>query len=486
MGVSDLNKIVSQFPIVDEFVDYNYILIDCSNLIVTYLFRHFAKLKSSQIINLDNYTVESEKSYPFILMSVEEQIKRLGEKIINDVDLLINIFINAFPSLEKIYIVSDPPVEYEYQFIDNEEIKMNCIDKEMFETWIEKNEFKDRNLINFSSKNDERKLRVQQQQSTHPINIYENEKLIKIVEDYEEFISNKDEKFKTLFQILYHLTYFQKRDRLMNLIPFVQHLILELSKNNKYNNVVEYYCSSTEADIFMKAFYDKYLYKEDNKTLIVSNDTDYDILFGEFPNVDVITISNFNLANIRNPYSYWYEQFHVKDTLMFRLILARVSALFGNDYTCHARKIVADAKYIEYLPKLFNLNNSTFIDIELLRTSALGKLVYNMKKNKDKINTNEMEKQLKLYKETNNENYIKLYKKYILLKHFKILDSTICSLITDKKSLKYFNGYYETLLIYINFKIYDKFIDLKTTDIKYDLPKILYDIKFDDGKVDIV
>lgn len=484
MGVKDLNKIVKEFPIVsEEDVDYNYVLIDCSNLIITYLFRHFAKLDSTNEMTLGKWTVKTDKAFPLITKSIKEQIDFLIENIIHDLNVLLTICVDHFDSLEKIYIVSDPPCDYQYKFIDNEEMKMNYVDKDMFETWVAQNNIEDRSLITFSSKTDERNLRVEQQKKVHPIKIYEGETLVQTVENYEDFISeNVDEEMKEMFKILYHFSFFQNRFKLMSLIPYIKFKMLEFIKDNEY---VDFYSSETEADVFMKAFYFKNLRDKGKRTLVLSNDTDYDILFGEFQDVDTATISGFDIKSIRNPYNYWYSLFKVNDSLLFRLILARVSALFGNDYTCHDRRVVAEPRFAEHLTRLFNLKEETFEDIDVKSTTALGKLVKTMNASKDLVDFETMEAQLEELKKTDVEKYVKTYKRHLLLKHFKILDSSICSAIKDSKTLKYFNGYYETLLIYINFKIYDKFSDMRETGFEYCLPEVKYDLKIEDGKISI-
>lgn len=489
MGVKDLNNLVSEFPKVEsDFRNYENILIDCSNVIVTFIFRYFGKLQKTDSLNLGKYTINTSKTQQLILLPVNEQINELTDSIIKDIKLMLDKCIDEFDELQRIYIISDPNTEYDYKFINNEELCLNCVDNDMFNEWIKRNKFMydENNVISFSSKEDERKLRVQQQQTIKPITIIDNEtNETIIIDDYDVFKNNDN---NDLYKILYHFTYFQKRSRLMSLIPYIQHLIIELVKSEDYNDIVEYYRSNTEADIFMKAFYNDVLNKE-TKTLIISNDTDYDILFGEYINVDTMTVSNFNFDNIVNPYSYWYDLFHVNDIILFRLILARLSALFGNDYTCHDRKVVASLKFVHYLPILFNLGEFNYESIDLKKNTSLGKLKVNMIKQAIVVNQKRelMKTELRsLDRELEKVKYETLAKQYKLTKHFKTLDSSIYNSITNEKDLKYFNGYYETLLIYLNFKIYNKYENMKEIEIEYKLPDLGYELKIGETKIDVI
>ena len=323
--------------------------------------------------------------------------------------------------------------------------------KDLFNAWITLNKFEfDPNdiKIKFSSKEDERELRVSQQTKTQNINIYKNNEIIKTTNNYDEFdLLRKD---NLLYECLYHYTYYAKRSNFLNLIYLIQHKTIKLIKE-KYLNKVEYLRSVSEADIFIKAFYNKYLKDDESRTLIISNDTDYCILFGEYNNVDILTVSNFNLNKTKNPFCYWSDLFKTESKKTLRLILCRLSALFGNDYTLHNRKIVCDKKFIkdDNLQKLFNMNNYLFKDINVSSVSSMGKFVKELNVYSDKIDL------LKQDLKSKNKDI-----KYLLTKHFKLIDYTILKNTYDDKQIKYFNGYYETLLIYLNFEKYVNYDDL--------------------------
>ena len=88
MGVSDLNKLISLAKPTKRF-DYKYVMIDMSNMIVTYLFRWFSRLPSTKEIKFDNYTVKSVKGGGIIVENIEKIMTDLRSEVVGDISEIV-------------------------------------------------------------------------------------------------------------------------------------------------------------------------------------------------------------------------------------------------------------------------------------------------------------------------------------------------------------------------------------------------------------
>jgi len=468
MGVQDLNKIVKDFPKAKSKQDYQHVIIDYSNLIIVLLMRHLSikngTLPRTNEIVFKHWSVRGEG---LIVCDIHDQIERLTNAVVRDTASIIDKL--KYDSLEEIIFVSDPTGKYDYRYVYNSKTKMSCVNNELFNRWLDINgyDFDDECDITFNSKEKEKELRnaTRAKQKLAPIEITRtsNQKSI-IIDDYSRFNdfdsilaefeglndehhlddvdiaeandknenenesilnSNEIAELKRICVILYHSSYFNNKNNVLAIAPIIKS---ETVKTYSEREDIKFICSRTEADVFIKAYYSKYI--KDEPTLIISNDTDYDILFGELSEVDVALVSPFSPRNAVNPYSYWTTLFETEDTKLLRQLLARVSALFGNDYTCHQRAIVCDENTIELVPRLFNIGGSVNDRIEVRSTTSIYKLF-----TKARI----------AYARTSKE------EQPANLAYFAHVDSAICN-----DSL-YLNGYYETLLIYCNYNQYVKY-----------------------------
>ena len=282
--------------------------------------------------------------------------------------------------------------------------------------------------------------------------IFKDNKVVEMFNEYE-FPDVEDEELNRIHHILRHCTYFIKRGNAMKIIPIIQQQIVRTFAEDEQ---VKYFCSDTEADIFMKGYYLTHL--NHRYTLIISNDTDYSMLFGEIEEVDVVTLNPFKQSEIKNPYSYWSELFDCRGKLL-RLLLARLSALLGNDYTCHKRKVVCDPATVDDWPMIFNCAQRSILeDIPYKRNTSIGKLM---------ILTQEF------YDPEDAKKYKDRDYKYRVVKMFKHVDAAIM------EDDEYFKTYYETLLIYLNAEFYNKYTEFKATDEAIDIAK-----KIDKYKID--
>ena len=494
MGVKDLNKIAEAkdkdnenvgFPLVEEGL-YDHVIIDCSNLIVTYLFRHFARIPSADRFSTAKYDVVTSSSFQLKLMDARDQMNYLVEHVVNDVKDLLTKCMNSLTA-SHIVLVSDPNNIYTYKYLYNSSVKMTCVNEQLFTHWISTNGYTDFSDISFDSKEEERKKRIDEQSTVQPLEIYnKNHVLLYSTPDYDNFnvyspdgetLDGSREALE-LMKFLYQATYFLDKTRVMSLIPLIQRNIKELISTM---DGVEYWIAETEADVFIKGiFKEKFA---DDHVLMLSNDTDYSILFGEFANVDVGKITPFDIKKIRNPYRYWSELFQVKDRVYLRMILMRLSALFGNDYTLHDRKLVADPKFIEYIPYFFNLAGHTIHELDHIRihaTSSVAKLRKAILEIRDEVDE-------ELAQEKAKAKTITEMKKWKINRTFRYIDRVMMNM-----SKEYFNGYFETLLIYMNFNFYTKYTNVKSltltggSRITKQIEQIPYRMIVNDNKLEFV
>ena len=485
MGVSDLNKLISLAKPTKRF-DYKYVMIDMSNMIVTYLFRWFSRLPSTKEIKFDNYTVKSVKGGGIIVENIEKIMTDLRSEVVGDISEIVIKLNKIYPGLEKIVFVSDPTTVYNYRYLYNDEKHMSCVDNDLFNVWVTLNGHKiddyDDISIDFSSKEEERSARVKSQMTKHPIQILDKDgNVVREITDYRQFKEEpEDEELKHIFHVMFTCTYFMRRVRLMRLISYIQDGIISLAETTSR---IEYLCSKGEADIFIKAYHNKYL-NDGTHTLVMSNDTDYFMLFADVPSVDVSKLSPFNPQECSNPNEFWSDMLQIHDDPKFmRLMIARLSALFGNDYTCHRRKVVVDPAKFDAVKCLFNIND--YEDIHELSISKVSSL-YKLQTGIDSIYEDTHKYVTDLYDKWQEKSDSKVrYKTYQYNRAFKHIDTALVNEAVRTKDNHFFNGYYETLLIYMNFDTYDEFTDMKGKCLSSELQKrikneIKYTIDFDD------
>ena len=477
MGVSDLNKIVRDFPRAKSKQDYEYVIIDYSNLITVLLMRHLsvkaATLPRTNEIVFTKWVVKGEG---LIVCDVHQQTERLTNAVIDDTMNMLTRLV--YPSLREIILVVDPTGAYDYHYVYNDETKMSCVDVDLFNHWLELRgeEYAESYDITFNSKEKEKAIRNETKKKAKlPIISIINKENSKTLEinDYTKF-SNSDEllsefedldevsvkEFKRICTILHHCTYFLNKNNAFGITRIIKS---EIIKRTIDRENIRFLCSQSEADVFIKAYFSKYI--KDKQTLIVSNDTDYDILFGEIECVDVCLVSPFNPREAVNPYSYWTALFDTEDKRMLKNLLARISALLGNDYTCHERRIVCDSKTIEFVPRLFNINGSVALPIEARSTTnifklfARARLCYSQMQRENEseeiledADTRKPEVAISDV-HTPSVTYASVHTPSVTYAH---VDKSI----TDND--EYFKGYYETLLIYLNYQQYVHSSEIET------------------------
>ena len=476
MGVTDLNKIIkTATPVKHD--DYTYVLVDMSNMLVTYLFRWYARFPTTKEINFKNYDVTMNKG-ALIVENIEDLMTSLRSYVMGDVTKAVRDLLELYPKLKSIIFVSDPYSVYKYRYMYNSEKHMHCVDNDLFNEWITLNgheitDYEDIS-IDFSSKEAEKAIRVKSQMVEQPITITDKQgNVVKVIEDYLDLKEEpEDEELKHIYHVLYTCTYFMKRSRLMKLMMYIQDAVINYAE---INEKVEYFCSKGEADIFIKAYQNSHCCGDDDRTLVLSNDTDYFMLFADTPSADT---SRLEHSEIYNPNQFWSELLGIKytDSRFMMLTIARLSALFGNDYTCHHRKIVAEPKNIDAIRCLFNIDEYKDIDVQYFHpSSSIAKFRTLVNSVYEDVNEDVQE----LYKKYEAKPTDARYRTYKYNRAFKHIDTAIVLEATKTTNHDFFNGYYETLLIYMNFKTYGDYIDMKGQVLSTELQKqIKDDVKY--------
>ena len=158
-----------------------------------------------------------------------------------------------------------------------------------------------------------------------------------------------------------------------------------------------------------------------NEILIMSRDSDYHILFADMENVYCSELSV--KSNIYNPNQLW--KFLLKENFSYDYVI-RIAPILGNDYTVHNR-IISASNFDDVL-SFFNFNGN-FNSLKRNGRKTVGKLV-------------------KLIPE--------------------VIEGIISPSMMDKLLYtyhrKFFDGYYKSVLIYSNWKIYDKMTNIKRRD----------------------
>ena len=124
-----------------------------------------------------------------------------------------------------------------------------------------------------------------------------------------------------------------------------------------------------EADLVIKNIANEF--DEDVSILILSTDTDYNILFSDMPNVDVASLMNIN--TIYNPHNCWKQI--LGDAFSYDAVI-RFAPLLGNDYT--VKECIVSAKNYEDVISLLNANGK-FNTLKRYSRKKIYKLVQNVK-----------------------------------------------------------------------------------------------------------
>ena len=323
MGIEKFNKFIESYEGVYR-TKYDYIIIDGDNLLWIVIQGTLSKFRKNYKSVWDNG----------INIELLHQINSIVNESVNSIMIRVNQYAMKY-KCDKIVIVFDPDNTPDYQ------INVDKIDSEFIS--IFQQDIKNGKLI-YNLKSEEQTRRINSK-------LYSDDKYLKDI-DNSTIVSK--EYVKNIYK---QCTFFINNVRLLFhpiLFKFIQ----------RTNHTFVF--SKDEADLVIK----NYIYnvnESDKHFLVISTDTDYYILFGDTPNVDVTAFYKMNHGEISD--SLIYNPYNIFKTFFdkyynFEYVI-RLAPLFGNDYTTTKAKgssyfknrILTTDKPNEIL-SLFNIDNT--------------------------------------------------------------------------------------------------------------------------------
>lgn len=347
MGVTGLNNIIKKCPS-ERVKQFSRIVVDGSNLIFTILFRHIGVLRKEHPI----------EEWHGVDLNIIQQMRTIVDRSISDTVKFLGYIQRKFSS-EHIFIVMDPLSTPEYYIssdmknILGDDNLSNC---NHIDYIMNKEECNNKEVIKLNLKENEQLIRKKNANKDDDIN---NE--IQKIDELEL----EEESLRTVIQdIFFQSFYFNSTSELLRLSEL---LLLGVEKHfqdedEQYKVYIIH--AKSEADLLIKNLalgtynvegIDKndeiYKMDEDCKTLVLSKDTDYFILFSDSPNVYVSNVSGTD--NIYCPYRCF--RFFLGDAYSYDAVV-RLSPLIGNDYTSHEG--IINTTDITDIQDIFNIDGN--------------------------------------------------------------------------------------------------------------------------------
>lgn len=411
MGIERFNKFIEQFEGVYRS-HYDHIIIDGDNLLWITIQSTLSKLRK-------NYGCQWTNGIKIQILT------QINEIITETVDaILVRIHYYSYKyKCEKISIVFDPDNSPDY-VIDVNKIDNNF--KDLF-----KNDINDEGRLIY-------KLKSEEQTRRKVMNSYSDDKSLNDIDNCSTIVSK--EYVKNIYK---QCTFFISNIKLL-FHPILFSLILKSVDNKRLTFVF----SKDEADLVIKNYvHDMMNTKSDDELfLVISTDTDYYVLFGDTPNVDVTAFYKMNNGTITsslvyNPYTIFKTFF--KEYYDYEYII-RLAPLFGNDYTTHGsnKDRILTADRTDNVLSIFNMDGEFDSLAYAHRTSKIKKF------------------------------YDKVHDHCPVERPFKITTFDNLILRYDKE---YFTRYYLSTMIYSNWKAYGRYnvYNKSIDEIEFDIEKSL-------------
>lgn len=322
MGVKDLNIILNNCVQESIHKHHNVVIIDGSNLIFQTLTSQLGKMKKNNII------IKQWGSFDLPLLS---QIVFIIQNTINDISNLINKHLEN--GVEKIFIVMDPGKTPCYKI----NTKMSYNHK--YEHLITNDDSLSKGeTIEVNIKVAEQEARRKRNSKADSI-----QKEINYIRQLKDSQNLTDEEIEILIKIFKQSFYLNNNTELLRLSWIVLKNI-DLTFRNRGIKIVD---AIDEADLVIKNIANEF--NEETNILVLSMDTDYNILFADMPNVDVASLMRSDV--IHNPNKCWKQI--LGKAFSYETVI-RLSPILGNDYT--VREPIISAKNYEDLLSLLNVN----------------------------------------------------------------------------------------------------------------------------------
>jgi len=344
MGVKELNKVLNECSTESTNKHHDVVIIDGSNLIFQVLTSQLGKLKKN------NNIIKQWNSLDLPLISSTVFIL---QNSFNDVSNVLNRYLDE--DVKEIYVVMDPSQTPCYKI--NTAMTYN----HKYEHLITGDDvLSTGSTVELNIKVAEQELRKKRNSKTENMM-----KEISYIQQLKESQNLTDEEIEILISIYKQsYCYFNNSDLLR--LAWVVLKKIDCAFNDKGVKVID--CVD-EADLVIKNIACEY--PEDISILVLSMDTDYNILFSDTPNVD--TASLMNPMVIHNPCKCWKQI--LGEAYSYEAVI-RISPMFGNDYTV-GEPIISAKNYKDVLA-LFNINN-TFDELKRSARKKIYKVVYGVK-----------------------------------------------------------------------------------------------------------
>lgn len=361
MGVKNLNKVLNDC--VQEPYDkyHSVIIIDGSNLIFQVLSRQLSKLKKSGTAVINRW-------HSFDAPLVKTMVYIIQESI-NDISNQLERYFNR--GVKEIYIVTDPHQTPSYQI--NTTMKYN----HKYEKLITGDDsLKNGETVELNIKFAEQNLR--KERNSKEKYIEQEIGYIKELKRKDESIENFDpnhfdclteEQVNILIDIFKQSYCFNDNGNLLRL----GWIVLKTIDFKFRKNGVMIVDAVDEADLVIKNIAREVSEcSEDTNILVLSMDTDYNILFSNMPNVDVSTLLRNDV--IRNPYKCWKQ---ILGNIYSYETVIRISPILGNDYTV-GEPLIGANNYKDILC-LYNVDDK-FNELKKSARKKVYKVVYGVEK----------------------------------------------------------------------------------------------------------
>ena len=298
MGIEHLNDLFKQCRTEEANKAYDVVIIDGSNIIFQSLCSQLSKLKKSGAVI---------QQWQSISIDILAQLSFITNYAIEDITNTIQKYFDR--GVNEIIMVVDPSGSPSYTF--NTSYKFNheyeyLIDSELH-TGID---------VSITIKSAEQEKRRAAANKTKF-----KDDIVNDIMDLADIDDNEKQLLVDIFKQSYMLS---ETKELLVLSNYV--LLTVYSKLAKQN--YKMIRAIDEADLVIKNIAESY--DNDEKILILSMDTDYNVLFGDNPNID--TASLMNRWIVYNPYKCWESLFDGSPSFDYDHIV-RLAPLFGNDYT---------------------------------------------------------------------------------------------------------------------------------------------------------
>jgi len=298
MGILNLNKLFEKCFTEDYGKHYDVIIVDGSNIIFQTLCRETGNLKKSGIViqQWDSFNMDILTQISYILRYAIQDIK----------DRLLKYF-TYNPNCEMI-LVLDPVESPKYRI--NDTYNYNHTYSDILHTDI-----KEGTNIDFEIKSEEQETRRARASKTETKESFINE-----INTLDGLTHEQQQILAAIFQQSFT---FKEVRELLRMGDYVIHEVYRQLSDYNFKIIK----AIDEADLVIKNIASQY--PEDKQILVLSMDTDYNVLFGFNQNVDTCSLMSHNTYN---PFKCWNALFKGSPAFDYDHVV-RLAPLFGNDYT---------------------------------------------------------------------------------------------------------------------------------------------------------